>query len=74
MLFAGVGAFGLLFWLCRLPHLTHPVFDVEGFESATLNRFWVGVNVRDPLFDPERDLRGAARARATRVDFAGGRR
>jgi hypothetical protein len=51
---------------CGLPALWAPVFDVEGFASASLDRFWVGVDDRDPRFDAaelERVLRelGAAK-------------
>lgn len=43
--------FGLLIAL-RLPALWHPVFEVDGFERATVDRFWLGVDRRDPHFDP----------------------
>jgi len=71
VLFAGVTAFVLFAWVCRLPRLAHPVFRVEGFESATLDRFWLGVSADDPAFDPEateEDLRrlGAARVEVER--------
>jgi len=66
-----VTAFVLFAWVCRLPRLAHPVFRVEGFESATLDRFWLGVSADDPAFDPEateEDLRrlGAARVEVVR--------
>jgi Protein of unknown function (DUF3341) len=44
------GFFGLL-WACRLPRLYHPLFEVDGFESASVDRFWLGVDSSDPLFD-----------------------
>jgi hypothetical protein len=71
VLFAGVTSFVALFWVCRLPRLSHPLFAVEGFESASLDRFWVGVSVDDPRFDletTEAELRklGAARVEVTR--------
>jgi hypothetical protein len=53
VLFASVAAFVALFWVCRLPRLSHPLFRVEGFESASADRFWVGVSADDPAFDPE---------------------
>lgn len=53
VLFASVSAFVGLFWVCRLPRLAHPLFRVEGFESASGDRFWVGVSADDPAFDPE---------------------
>ncbi len=45
--------FGLLVAL-RLPELWHPVFEVDGFERASVDRYWVAVDERDPLFEPER--------------------
>jgi hypothetical protein len=50
----------LLLLLCRLPALYSPLFDVPGFERASVDRFWVGVDDRDPWFNEvqtERDLR-----------------
>lgn len=43
---------GMLF-LCGLPRLHHPVFDVPGFERATADRFFLHVRARDPRFDAE---------------------
>ncbi|WP_437668705.1 DUF3341 domain-containing protein [Sorangium sp. So ce131] len=45
--------------LARLPELWSPVFDVPGFERASIDRFWIGIDARDPaLIRPiaERDL------------------
>jgi len=71
VLFAGVASLVLLVWVCRLPRLVHPLFRVEGFETATLDRFWLGVSTDDPVFDPEQtdeDLRqlGASRVEVVR--------
>ena len=44
------GFFGLL-WASRLPRLYHPLFEVEGFERASVDRFWLGVDDTDPHFD-----------------------
>jgi Protein of unknown function (DUF3341) len=54
---AGVFVFLLL---TSLPWLHAPVDDVEGFERASIDRFWVAVDDRDPRFsavDLERELR-----------------
>ena len=48
-----VAFFGLLVAL-RLPELWHPVFEIDGFERASVDRYWVAVDERDPLFDPDR--------------------
>jgi hypothetical protein len=39
--------------LCGLPQLHAPVADVDGFERASIDRFWVGVDDRDRMFDAE---------------------
>lgn len=56
----------------RLPALWHPVFEVEGFESASVDGFWLAVDRGDPRFEV-RDLAGRLRdAGAERVvDFGG---
>lgn len=51
VLFAGFTAFICVFAFSRLPRLNHPIFEVEGFESATIDRFWLGIDARDPQFD-----------------------
>jgi hypothetical protein len=38
-------------FLSGLPELHSPVADVEGFWRASIDRFWVGVDDRDPRFD-----------------------
>lgn len=56
-----------------LPRLYSPLFDVDGFERATIDRFWVGVDDRDPAFDvsqTERDFRDVG---ATSIRRARGR-
>lgn len=37
-----------------LPRLHHPLFELEQFELATRNRFFLCLPARDPAFDPER--------------------
>jgi hypothetical protein len=34
--------------LARLPELYHPLFDVPGFERASVDRFWIVIDARDP--------------------------
>ncbi len=48
---AFVAVFGLL-GTTGLPRLWHPVFEVAGFEGVTVDRFWISIDRRDPLFDP----------------------
>jgi hypothetical protein len=72
VLFAGVTAFLSFAWACRLPRLVHPLFAVEGFETASLDRFWLGVNADDPAFDPEETEAQLRALGATRVELARG--
>lgn len=43
VLAAALVAFVGLFISLRLPALWHPVFEIEGFERATIDRFWIEV-------------------------------
>ncbi|HWL16876.1 MAG TPA: DUF3341 domain-containing protein [Opitutus sp.] len=47
----GVLALG---WLCRLPRLHHPVFEVPGFERASQDRLFLLIRDDDPRFHPAR--------------------
>jgi hypothetical protein len=51
VLFSGFGTLLLLFVILRLPRLSHPVFEVEGFERASIDRFYAAVDQLDPKFD-----------------------
>ncbi len=51
VLFASFAGIAALFVLARLPRLWHPLFDVPGWESASVDRFWVAVDARDAQFD-----------------------
>jgi hypothetical protein len=70
VLFAAVSAFLALFWACRLPRLAHPLFAVDGFDTATLDRFWLGISADDPVFDPERTDEELQQMGALRVELA----
>lgn len=72
VLFAGVAAFVVFAWVCRLPRLAHPVLAVEGIESAGVDRFWLAVNADDPCFDPEGTEAELRRLGALRVELARG--
>lgn len=72
VLFAGVTSFASLFWVCRLPRLAHPLFAVDGFQTVTLDRFWLGVNADDPCFDPEATDGELRKLGALRVEMARG--
>ena len=34
-----------------LPRLHHPVFEIDGFQSASIDGFWLGVDDSDPRFE-----------------------
>jgi hypothetical protein len=53
VLFASLAGFFSMLGFCGLPRLHHPVFEVEGFERATVDRFWIGVDSADPHFVPD---------------------
>ena len=50
-----------------LPRLWHPVFEVDGFERATIDRFWLAVDPGDPAIDRARDTAALEAAGALRV-------
>lgn len=57
ILAAVVCSFIGLMALNRLPRLHHPLWEVEHFERATQDRFFVCIEARDPQFHPERTRR-----------------
>ena len=71
VLFASVAGFVAFVALCRLPRLHHTTFEVEGFESASVDKFWIAVDVLDDAWHPE--LKDElVRLGATRVADVGG--
>lgn len=45
VLSASLMVFGALMVMFGFPHVTHPVFDVESFRSASVDGFWASVAV-----------------------------
>jgi hypothetical protein len=74
VLFASATAFLSLFWVNRLPRLRHPLFAVEGFETATLDRYWLGVDERDLHYDPDETYGHLQELRPERIAQVGERR
>lgn len=74
VLFASVTGFVLMLGFSGLPRLYHPLFDVEGFESASIDRFWIGVDDGDPRFDGESVRLELERLGARRFARIGGAR
>jgi hypothetical protein len=57
--------------LTGLPELWCPLFEVEGFERASIDRFWVGVDAGDPRFDRAAVEQVFAELGASRIAWAG---
>ena len=51
ILFAAIGGLVMMLVLTGLPQPYHPLFDVPGFERATLDRFFLLIRADDPRFD-----------------------
>lgn len=73
VLSAALGGLALFFLASRLPELYSPVFDVPGFERASIDRFWVFVDERDRAFDPAAIERELLAFGALQVAYARGR-
>jgi hypothetical protein len=54
ILLASLTAFGSSLALGDMPRPHHPIFDIDAFEHASADRFFVVVGAEDPRFDPER--------------------
>jgi hypothetical protein len=67
VLFASAAALISAIVLGGLPRLWHPVFEIEGFERATIDRFWLAVSERDAAIDRARDSAALESAGALRV-------
>jgi hypothetical protein len=53
VLFGAVTAFFGVMRRMGLPHLSHPVFEAEGFERASIDQFWLYVSANDQRFEAE---------------------
>lgn len=51
VLCAALAAFIGLFALLRLPRPWHPIFELDEFGRASIDRFWIAVDARDRLAD-----------------------
>ena len=50
VLSAGTTALLAFLAYCWLPRPAQPIFSAEGFESATVDKFWLAIDERDPHF------------------------
>ena len=71
MLGTSVIGFVALFWTIGLPNLTHPLFDVEGFDRASVDRFWLAIDFDDPQLDRAHTTEELLRLAALRVTTFG---
>lgn len=71
VLFASFTAFFGVLVRSRLGRLWDPVFEVPGFTSASIDRFWLEVRAKDPAFDVERTARHLRDQGARRVERFG---
>jgi len=67
VLCAALAAFVGLFALLRLPRPWHPMFEVDGFERASIDRFWIAIDVTDRRGDPRMIPRALAAVDPLRV-------
>jgi hypothetical protein len=72
VLFAALSAVLLLAAFSRLTTLWQPVFDVPGFERASIDRFFLAVSRADPAFDREATRHRLTLLGALRVELVGG--
>lgn len=70
---AALVAFVGLLVALRLPAPWHPVFEIEGFERASMDRFWLAIDDTDPLYESqqtEQALRALGPLRVVRLPEA----
>jgi hypothetical protein len=71
VLCASGAAFLAAVLLGGLPSLWHPVFEIEGFERATIDRFWLAVGQGEPNLERGRDSVALVGAGARQVVWLG---
>jgi hypothetical protein len=67
VLCASLAAFIGLFWSLRLPRPWHPMFEASGFDRASIDRYWIAIDVTDNRADPRRTSADLAALGARRV-------
>jgi hypothetical protein len=70
---AGFAALISAIVLGGLPRLWQPMFEIDGFERATIDRFWLAVATGERALDRSRDTLALENAGALRVVWLGGR-
>jgi hypothetical protein len=72
VLFAAAAALISALVLGGLPRLWHPVFEVEGFDRAAIDRFWLAIAADDPALDRRRVTEALASTAALRTVWLAG--
>lgn len=67
-----LGGLAALIAACGLPRTWHPVFEVEGFERHSVDRYWLGIDASDPMLEREHTARELMELGALRVVPVGG--
>lgn len=67
VLCAALAAFFGFFVITRLPQPYHPVFEIDGFERASVDRYWVAVDAGDDRSSPDLTPRELHRLEPLRV-------
>lgn len=73
VLCASIAAFIGFFVVTRLPQPWHPVFEIDGFERTTVDRYWLAVDASDRRGAPDltiRELRALSPLRIVHLEAA----
>lgn len=57
VLLGAITAFVGFLIMLRFPRPWNPVFEIDGFDSTSSNRYWIAVSVRQKGIEPERAVR-----------------
>jgi Protein of unknown function (DUF3341) len=71
VLSAALAAFFGFFWVSRLPKYWHPMFELDGFDRTTDDRYWLAIDAADRRSGPEvtpHELRTLAPLRIFRLE------
>lgn len=71
VLCASLTAFFGFFVITRLPRLWHPIFEIGGFDRATVDRYWLAIDAADHRSGPDvtiHELRALAPIRVVRLE------
>ena len=71
VLCAALAAFFGFFWVARLPKYWHPMFELDGFDRVTDDRYWLAIEAADRRSGPEvtiHELRALAPLRVCRLE------